>query len=438
MTDSDRTIDSDRTTDPTDGTEATDRTEATDGTDTDRTADGGRTDGEPVPDGGTTPDGSATPDGGATAEPPAAGSDTLAVNRDGLLSALPGNAAGAGLVVILATVGALLLPVAVELPGFAFIVMEEATLFVLYAMVLLGLNLQFGDTGLINFGPVLFLGLGLYGMSIVSAEVPDFAAGIGLGQFWGLGLLVGVLAAAVGGVILGASSLRLRGDYLAITTLAAAEILNEFVSTFRTPFGGNRGLVGVPQLVSEPGGGGVLPLAETGGFEDLTTLLLFVGVLLIAYEGFRRLSASPYGRVLRSIQADEDAARGMGKSTLSYKVQVFIYGALVAGLAGGMMGMFFGSADPALISIDVTVIIWIGMMIGGAGNHRGAIAGLAIIMAFEAAVRLLNGPVTGTGIIDATQFNALRGALIGLLLILVIRFRPEGLFGDPEKLEVFK
>lgn len=367
------------------------------------------------------------------------GKETLAVNREGLLSSVPGNAAGAGVALMAATIGFLALPVGFALPGFAFIVMEEATLFVLYAMVLLGLNLQFGDTGLINFGPVLFLGLGLYGMSLISADVPDFAAGTGLGLFWGAGLVVGIVGAIAGGVVLGVSSLRLRGDYLAVTTLAAAEILSELVSTFRTPFGGNRGLVGVPQLISEPGGDGVLPLAETGGLQDLATLLFFAGILLVAYEGFRRLSASPYGRVLRSIQADEDATRGMGKSTLRYKIQVFIYGAAVAGLAGGLMGMFFGSADPALISIDVTVIIWIGMMIGGAGNHRGALAGLAIIMSFELVVRLLNSLVTQQlGLIDATQFNALRGALIGLLLILVIRYRPEGLFGDSEKLEVFK
>lgn len=386
-------------------------------------------------DGGET---DADPSGTGTASAARAAS-TLAADREGPFSVFPGNAAGAGLALFLVTVGFLALPIGFAVPGFAFIIMEEATLFVLYSMVLLGLNLQFGDTGLINFGPVLFLGLGLYGLALTSADLPSFAAGASLGVFWGVGLLVGIVAAVGGGVVLGLSSLRLRGDYLAVTTLAAAEILNEFVSVFRFPFGGNRGLIGVPQLVSEPGGSGVLALAETSGLRDLSTLLLFTAVLLVSYEVFQRLSRSPYGRVLRSIAADEDATRGMGKSTLSYKVQVFIYGAVVAGLAGGMMGMFFGAADPGLISIDVTVIIWIGMMIGGAGNHRGAIVGLAIIMFFELFVRLSNSFVTEQlALINATQFNALRGALIGLLLILVIRYRPEGLFGDPEKLEVFK
>jgi branched-chain amino acid transport system permease protein len=395
------------------------------------------TDAAPDPDGDDRGDDGprgASPDGGT-----AVADETLAVGGDGPVSAIPGNAAGLGVVVIAATVGLLLLPVGIVLPGAAFIVIEEATLFVLYAMVLLGLNVQFGDTGIINFGPVLFLGLGLYGLALVSADIPSFATGTALGLFWGLGLAVGIVAAVVGGLVLGVSSLRLREDYLAITTLAAAEILFEVVRVFQTPFGGNRGILGVPQLVVETGAEGVLPLAENGATRDLALLFVLIGVLLIAYETMRRLSRSPYGRVLRAIQADEDATRGMGKSTFRYKIEVFIYGAVIAGLAGGLMGMFFGSASPGLISIDVTVVIWIGMMIGGAGNHRGAIAGLAIIMSFELIVRLLNSFVTQQlALINATQFNALRGGLIGLLLILVIRYRPEGLFGDPEKLEVFK
>ncbi|MEZ3114417.1 branched-chain amino acid ABC transporter permease [Halobaculum sp. MBLA0147] len=401
----------------------------------DTASDGGGDHGDGDPTTAQTP----ATDGGDAARVGPAETATLAVDGDGVFASLPGGAATVGVAVVVATLGVLALPVGFDLPGFAFVVMEEATLFVLYAMVLLGLNLQFGDTGIINFGPVLFLGLGLYATALISADVPGFASGTGLDLFWGLGLAVGIVAAVGGGLVLGASSLRLREDYLAITTLAAAEILFEIVRVFRDPFGGNRGLVGIPQLVVETGTGGVLPLAETAALQDLATLTLFTGLLLVAYEGFRRLSASPYGRVLRSIQADEDATRGMGKSTYSYKLQVFAFGAVVAGLAGGLMGMFFGSADPALISIDVTVIIWIGMMIGGAGNHRGAITGLAIVMSFELFVRLTNSLVTQQlGLIDATQFNALRGGLIGLLLILVIRYRPEGLFGDPEKLEVFK
>lgn len=356
----------------------------------------------------------------------------------GYVDRIPGNAAGVGAGILAATVGFLALPVAIALPGIVFVFLDQTVLFVLYAMVLLGLNLQFGDTGIINFGPVLFLGLGLYGMALISANTPPFAQATGLNLFWGLGIAVGVLAAVAGGAVLGVSSLRLREDYLAITTLAAAEIFHEVVRVFQTPFGGSAGMLGVPQLVTESGGGGVLSLAENAITRDVGTVLLLVGVLLVAYEGFRRLSEAPYGRVLRAIQSDEDATRGLGKPTFRYKIAAFIYGAIVAGIAGGLMAMYFGSVSPGLVTIDVTVVIWIGMMIGGAGNHRGAIAGLAIIMFFELGIRLLNAPVTQQLGVSAVRFNALRGLLIGLLLMVVIRYRPAGLFGDPERLEVFK
>lgn len=352
---------------------------------------------------------------------------------------IPGDLAGVGLGVVAVTLGFLALPVGVVLPDLVFVFVDETVLFILYAMVLLGLNLQFGDTGIINFGPVLFLALGLYGTALISAETPTYAEAVGLNLFWGLGILGGLVAAVVGGLVLGLSTLRLREDYLAITTLAAAEIFHEIVRSFRAPFGGSTGVTGIPQLVVETGSpGGVLPLAENASTRDLGTVLLFVGVLLVAYEAFRRLSRSPYGRVLRAIQSDEDATRGLGKPTLLYKTQAFVYGAVVAGMAGGLMAMYFGSVSPGLITIDVTVIIWIGMMIGGAGTHRGAIVGLAIIMFFELAIRLLNAPVTQQLGVSAVRFNALRGLLVGLLLMAVIRYRPAGLFGDPERLEVFK
>ncbi len=395
---------------------------------------------------GDAPDDEEPTAGGATAGTTTTGAggglgETVAGVVDSVgrqIARLPGGNAAVGLGLIAATVVLLLLPIGFVVPGFGFVLLDQAILFVLYAMVLLGLNLQFGDTGLINFGPVLFLGLGLYGMALVSADTPSFAEATGLNLFWGLGIFVGIVLAIVGGLVLGGSSLRLREDYLAITTLAAAEIFHEFVRVFQNPFGGSKGILGVPQLVAESGGGGVLPFAENAGTRDLATLLLLAGVLLIAYEGFRRLSESPYGRVLRSIQADEDAARGLGKATIRYKIQAFIYGAAVAGVAGGLMAMYFGSVSPGLITIDVTVIIWIGMMIGGAGNYRGAITGLAIIMFFELGVRLLNAPVTQTFGVSAARFNAVRGLLIGALLVLVIRFRPAGLFGEEQTLEVFK
>jgi branched-chain amino acid transport system permease protein len=352
---------------------------------------------------------------------------TGSARLDDLVARVPGGSAGLGLALFVFTLGWLLSPIGVVFPGVLFIVVETATLFLLYAMVLLGLNLQFGDTGIINFGPVLFFALGAYGMAMLTADAPSF--GLGFGLPWWLGIGVGIVAAVVVGVVLGLSSLRLREDYLAITTLAAAEIFNRVISTFQFPFGADKGIGNIPTLID-----GFTANAET---RALGTLLLFAALLLVVYEGFRRLSAAPYGRVLRAIQADEEGTRSLGKRTLRYKMQAFIYGAAVAGLAGALLAIWNGATSPNFLTIDVTVILWIGMMIGGPGNHRAALTGLAMIMGFELIVETLNRTATGALPIDSVEFTAIRTGLIGLFLVLVVRYRPAGIWGDEEKLEVF-
>ncbi|MFB6297065.1 MAG: branched-chain amino acid ABC transporter permease [Salinirussus sp.] len=351
----------------------------------------------------------------------------LVDRADRLLEQVPGGSATIGAALFVLTFLWLLSPIGVVVPGIAFVFLETGTLFMLYAMVLLGLNLQFGDTGIINFGPVLFFALGAYGMAMLTAEQPSF--GLGLGLPWWLGVVVGIVLAIAVGAVLGLSSLRLRADYLAITTLAGAEIFNRTVSTFQFPFGADKGINNIPTLID--------PLVGNTGTKSVGTFLLFTGLLLIVYEGFRRLSQSPYGRVLRAIQADEDATRSLGKPTFRYKMQAFIYGAAVAGLAGALLTIWNGATSPNFLTIDVTVLIWIGMMIGGPGNIRAVVTGLAMIMFFELLVAALNRPVTTNLPVDSIEFTAIRTGLIGLFLVLVVRYRPAGIWGDEEKMEVF-
>lgn len=355
------------------------------------------------------------------------GTAGLVARVDGLFERVPGGSATVGAVVFVLTLVWLLSPIGVIIPGIAFVFLETGTLFLVYAMVLLGLNLQFGDTGIINFGPVLFYALGAYGMAMLTAESPAFGAGLGMP--WVTGIVVGIVLAILVGALLGLSSLRLRADYLAIVTLAGAEIFNRVVSTFQFPFGADKGISNIPTLLDE--------FVPNAGTRAVATFFLFTGILLIAYEGFRRLSQSPYGRVLRAIQADEDATKSLGKATFSYKMQAFIYGAAVAGLAGALLAIWNGATSPNFLTIDVTVILWIGMMVGGPGNTRGVMTGLAMIMFFQLIVRAINQPVTTTLPVDSIEFNAIRTGLIGLFLVLIIRYKPAGIWGDEEKMEVF-
>jgi branched-chain amino acid transport system permease protein len=120
----------------------------------------------------------------------------------------------------------------------------------------------------------------------------------------------------------------------------------------------------------------------------------------------------------------------LGKRVFRYKFVVLIYGAALAGLAGVLFVFYNGAASPLFFTIDVTVTVWIGMLIGGAGSDRGVIGGLAVIMGFRLFTRLLNQQLP---VITQNQFASLRLVFVGLLLMLVIRYRPEGIWGDPQE-----
>lgn len=316
----------------------------------------------------------------------------------------------------------LVTPLTATLPGSLLVFVEVAVVFLLYTQLVLGLNLQYGHTGLVNFGHVAFFAVGAYAVAMLSAEDPF--AGVGLGLPWPLGLAAGVAVATVLGLIVGATSLRLRDDFLAIATLATAEILHELFVTFRGVFGGNVGILGVPQPVSA--------LADSSDTGALASLLAFAGLSALAFAVVHRLTEAPYGRVLRAIRADELVTRSLGKPTLRYKMESFVYGAALAGFAGGLYALYNGAVAPGFFTLNVTVIVWIGMLLGGAGEDRAVVAGLAIIMGLRLATRFLHDALP----VSSGDFAALRLMIVGLVLVVVVRYRPEGIWGDPHKLEV--
>jgi len=339
------------------------------------------------------------------------------------LEGLPVDAVHAGLVLFVLSVLFLLSPLLVEPPSRLFFFFEVAVLFLLYAMILVGLNLQFGHTGLVNFGPVAFFAVGGYTAAILTANDPFRA--VGLGVAWPVGLVAGVLAAATLGVLLGVSTLRLRDDFLAIVTLAVAEIVHGLIVTLRDITGGTVGLQNVPQPIAGQ--------TESGGPELVVTILVFGAICLFFYGVFHRLSSSPYGRVLRAIRADEQVTETLGKRVFRYKLAVFVYGAAIAGFAGALLVFYNGAAAEGFFTINVTVIVWIGMLIGGAGSDRGVIGGLALIMGFQLLTRFLNDEIP---FVTQDQFASIRLVLIGLLLMLIIRYRPEGIWGNADELGV--
>lgn len=345
---------------------------------------------------------------------------------DGITRRLPeGDGATAAVAGVFAVVVALLLawaPVDAPIPGVFSVFVEVGILFGLYGILVLGLDLQYGHTGLVNFGHVVFFAVGAYTVAMLSAV--DSFSGLSLGYPWPLALVAGVLAAAVVGGILGATSLRLRDDFLAIATLAAAEIFHTITVNLTDPFGGNTGILSVPR-----------PLTDLAGDFDtalLATFVLFAGLTLLTYAALTRLTEAPYGRVLRAIRADELVTRSVGKSTFRYKMASFVYGAALAGLAGGLFALYNGAVAPGFFTIQVTVTVWIGMLLGGAANHRAVLGGLAVIMGLRLVSRFANEAIPVT----AGTFASVRLIVVGMILVLVIRYRPAGIWGDPDELGV--
>ena len=337
---------------------------------------------------------------------------------------LPVDAVRAGLGLLVLSVLFLFSPLFVSPPGPTLVFFEVGVLFLLYALVLVGLHLQFGHTGLVNFGPVAFFAVGGYVAAILTAEDPYGA--VGLGYPWPVGLTAGVVVAVALGALVGASTLRLRDDFLAVVTLAVAEIVHGLIVTVRDVTGGSNGLQNVPRPIAGTTGG--------GGAGELFAMVFVFGALAVLFYGlFHRLSASPYGRVLRAIRADEQVTETLGKRVFRYKLVVFVYGAAVAGLAGALLVFYNGAAAPGFFTIQVTVVVWIGMLIGGAGSDRGVLGGLAIIMGFQLATRFLNDLVP---FVTQDQFASVRLVLIGLLLMAIVKYRPEGIWGDADELGV--
>ena len=308
---------------------------------------------------------------------------------------------------------------------------------IVYALAGIGLNIHFGYTGLLNFGQAAFVALGAYGTAVT---VEYFNQSMWLGAF------VGLLAAAIFALLLGVPTLRLRADYLAIVTIAAAESLRLILrsTTFTPIFGGSSGINNFAGAFYDvnpfsPGRYGFGPLR----FRHTEIWPMSVGwamVVVVAIFVFL-LMRSPWGRVLKSIREDEDAARSLGKNVFSYKMQALVLGGVIGALGGFINAMATQSVQPDNFGAPLTFFILTAMLLGGAARVIGPIVGamlfwmtLAFTDAFlRQAVR--NDLVPGS-LISGTQIGAVRFMLVGLLLAVLIVFRPQGIFGDRREIEL--
>ena len=276
----------------------------------------------------------------------------------------------------------------------------------IYALLALGLNLQFGLTRLVNFGIVAFFAIGAYTSALLAL------AGIPLVISFTCATLLAGLAALPIGLL----SLRLREDYLAIVTLGFSETVRITLQQEEWLTKGVQGLPGIPKVFAWLGAG----QADSALF-----VLLLCLTTLIAW-GTVRLTGSPLGRLLRAIGDDEAALMALGKNPTKFKVQIFMLGAGLAGLAGAFYAHFITFISPEQFIPLVTFYVWMALIMGGSGTVRGALGGAVLLMVFLEGSRFLKDWIPG---VSEVQMASVRLAAVGLALILITLYRPNGLFG---------
>ncbi|MEZ5341646.1 MAG: branched-chain amino acid ABC transporter permease [Acidimicrobiales bacterium] len=302
---------------------------------------------------------------------------------------------------------------------------------VYYAIAAIGLNIHFGYTGLLNFGQVGFMLVGAYGLGfgITTWDLPWFMA-IGLG----------LLLAAVLGVILGLPTLRLRADYLAIVTIASSEIVRLLgrSNVFKDYTGGAEGLSGWSGWFQDH-----TPWQNTFysfGPITYTKMQVFVvvfGWLTVALLVLmvHLLMRSPWGRVLKAIREDEDAARALGKNAYSYKMQALLLGGVIGGIAGMFAAVSNGTVQPDFYVPNVTFFTWTILILGGAARVFSPVVG-AILFWFmltiaEGLLRIVEeSDALPKSLLSPTDIGDFRYMLMGASLMLLLIFRPQGIFGD--------
>jgi branched-chain amino acid transport system permease protein len=276
-------------------------------------------------------------------------------------------------------------------------------------LLALALDLQYGFTGLINFGLAGFFGVGAYASALLTMK----AGWTPLASFPAAMLLAALLAWPLGRV-----ALRLRDDYLAIVTLGFSEIVRLVLVQEQWLTNGVQGIPGVPRLGAGWG---------TPAFSEMLLLgVLFVSIAAVVLV-LRRVTHSPYGRLIQAIRDDETAVLVLGKDPARFKTQVLMLGAAICGLAGAFFAHYMTYIVPDQFVPLLTFYIWMAIIMGGVARLSGSIAGAVLLVFFLEGVRFLRGYIPG---VSDADMGSVQLGVVGLVLILFMRWRPQGLFGS--------
>jgi ABC-type branched-subunit amino acid transport system permease subunit len=305
-----------------------------------------------------------------------------------------------------------------------------------YALAALGLAVHFGYTGLINMGIAGFMAIGAYGYAI---SVLTF------GLEWWLAAILGLVASAIFAVILGIPTLRLRGDYLAIVTIAAAEVVRLlFLTTVFDEYTGSAdGLSGYHSsfraanpLPQGTYGFGPWTYNETQWWVRIMGLLTLAFAVLVVWM----LMRSPWGRVLKGVREDEDAVRALGKNVYAYKMQSLVLGGVLAA-AGGIVYALPSAVSPGVYVTSLTFFVWTALLLGGAATVFGPLLGSLIFWVLQTFLSNVLPAMVQAGLLpfmSQIQAGTLRFILVGVALMLLVIFMPQGILGNKKELTFVK
>ena len=280
----------------------------------------------------------------------------------------------------------------------------------------LGLNLQWGASGQFNAGVVGFLAVGGYSMAILTMPVSEQLM-VKLNWPFAVGIVGSLVVSGAVALLVGLATLRLRSDYLAIATFGIASSIQVLANNLEPLTGGSRGLVGIPRPFESLG-------AQGFGYAYLAIVLC---VLVVVCTGLQALLRSPWGRVQRALREDEVVCAALGKNVVRFRMTAFVMGAMLMGLSGALYAGFIGTTSPTEFLPILTFQIWAMLIVGGSGSNAGAIAGSFVIWGLWT--------LSGAAIVSVlppqwqAQGGALQSIVVGLVLVLTLLLRPQGLLG---------
>ncbi len=341
---------------------------------------------------------------------------------------------------IAAALALLILPLFLQSFGNAWVRIADMAL--LYVLLALGLNIVVGYAGLLDLGYVAFFAIGAYMYGLLASPhltetFATFTAMFPSGMHTPLWIVIPTAAglAAFFGVLLGAPTLRLRGDYLAIVTLGFGEIIRVFLNNLDHPVNITNGPKGMNQIDSLSFFG--LNLGKSvniGSYELMSVSLyyyLFLALVVFSIVISHRLQLSRIGRAWMAIREDEIAAKAMGINTRNLKLLAFGMGATFGGVSGSMFASFQGFISPESFSLNESIMIVAMVVLGGIGHLPGVILGAVLLSALPEVLRYVAGPLQAMtdGRLDSA---ILRQLLIALAMISVMLLRPRGLWPAPD------